>query len=259
MHKKPKKFLGQNFLIDHNIRRKIINACAFSIQDTVLEIGAGKGELSCLIAPLVKKFYALELDTGLCQVLEAKLSGIKGARVICQDILKFDLTKISAKNRLKVIGNIPYYISSPIIERLAGYKKMIDGVWLTVQKEYAERISAFPDSKKYGSFSCFAQFHFIPDIIFSINKNCFYPQPKIDSSFIRLSPRRKAPVEVEDEERLFRVIRASFSQRRKTLRNSLKGVVSSEKIGQFLAERGLDRNSRPETLSLADFAILAKE
>jgi 16S rRNA (adenine1518-N6/adenine1519-N6)-dimethyltransferase len=171
--------------------------------------------------------------------------------------LKFNFDKSIREKKVKVFGNIPYYISSPIIERLAAFRKKITAAYITVQKDFALRVVAAPGSKRYGSFSCFVQYHFKPSILFNISRGCFNPVPKVDSAFLELIPRKKPPVAVADEERLFRIIRAAFNQRRKILRNSLSKVVSDTALREFLAQNGLDRNVRPEELNLSQFAELA--
>lgn len=247
----PKKSLGQNFLVDKNIVKKIIEALSLSSSDTILEIGSGKGEITSLIASRAKKVYALELDARLKDVLKERLKGYGNAQVIIQDILKFNLDKIlPAKDKIKVFGNIPYYISSPIIEYLIRHRAYIENAFITVQREFAKRVVASPGSKDYGSLSFFVQYYCLPEIVFHINKGCFYPVPKVDSSLLSLAFRAQPAVYVKDEELLFRLIRSAFNQRRKTLKNSLKGIVEAAELGNFL-------NQRPEDLSLEDFANLA--
>ena len=258
MHIKPKKNLGQNFLVDRNIREKILNACGLNADDRVLEIGAGKGELTELIAERVKSVYALEIDKRLFDFLTSAYRPHTNIKFINADILKFDLSKIKpAGGKLIVFGNIPYYISSPIIEHMFKYRQLISDIFLTVQKEFAERVVASAGTKKYGSFSCFAQYYSAPKIIFNIGKGCFRPQPKVDSAFLRLSIRKDPPVNVDDENNLFRIIRAAFNKRRKTLRNSLEGVVPKAELEDFLFKNKLDKNIRPERLTLEEFAKLS--
>jgi len=259
MHIKPKKSLGQNFLVDRNIREKILNSCNLKPEDIVLEIGAGKGEITGLIAVKVKSVHALEIDKRLIEFLVPEFKGSANIKFINEDILKFDLSKINCgKGKLIVLGNIPYYISSPIIEHLFKYRQFISNIFLTVQKEFAERVVASPGTKKYGSFSCFAQYYSSPKIIFNISKGCFRPQPKVDSALLNLSVRDNPPVKVDDEAALFKIIRAAFNKRRKTLRNSLEGVVPKSALDDFFISRKLDKNTRPECLSLEDFAELSR-
>lgn len=261
MHIKPKKSLGQNFLIDKNIQQKIIRACGLTNGDIVLEIGAGFGDFTALLAACVKKVYALEIDQRLYPGLEQNLSAYDNCKVIKSDILKFEINKFlqeeKIKQKIKVIGNIPYYISSPIIERLIDYRDNISEVFMTVQKEFGRRVCAGPGSKEYGSFSCFAQYYACCRILFEINKRCFKPVPKVDSSFLSLKFRDKPLVKAGDEAALFKLIRAAFNQRRKTLRNSLEGLAKPQELERILESAGINRNVRPEDLSLEQLAILS--
>jgi len=256
MYTKPKKSLGQNFLKDPNIRRKIISACAFSPSDKVLEIGAGTGLMTGLIAGSVKEVFALEIDGSLIDVLKDNLKGFDNVNIVNKDILKFDLDQIRAK-KLKVFGNIPYYITTPIIEHLLSFRNKIDYIFLTVQKEFGKRMAADPGSKDYGSFSLFVQYYAECKILFTIKKNSFYPAPKVDSCFLRLKIRQEPVVNVADEERFFKIIRTAFQQRRKTLKNSLEGLVKESRLEEFFRICNIDPKIRPEDLSLQDFAALA--
>lgn len=255
---KPKKSLGQNFLIDKNIRKKIIDACGLTRRDCVLEIGAGRGELTSLIAQYASSVYALEIDSALSRHLEDGLRDYANTKIINENFLNFNLPEYfgESQNKIKVIGNIPYYISSPIIERLLKFKDKIEVIFLTVQKEFGIRLAAPPGSKDYGSFSCFVQYHAVPKILFSIKRTSFYPAPKIDSCFLKMDIRSAPAVKVEDEEYLFKVIRASFNKRRKILKNSLKGIISEERLKLFFERYKISPNIRCEDLSLDDFAGL---
>lgn len=261
MYIKPKKSLGQNFLIDKNIQKKIISACALADEDIVLEIGAGFGDLSRHLAPCVKRLYALEIDQRLYPQLEQNLKPHKNCQVIKGDILKFNINKFlednAIKQKIKVIGNIPYYISSPIIEHLIGYRDNISIVFMAVQKEFGRRVVASAGSKEYGSFSCFVQYYFKGKILFEIKKGCFKPSPKVDSCFLSLEFRDKPAVRVGNQEKFFKLIRTAFNQRRKTLRNSLDGFIGRQDLEKFLDESGIDQNVRPEGLSLEQFACLS--
>ncbi|MDD5120035.1 MAG: 16S rRNA (adenine(1518)-N(6)/adenine(1519)-N(6))-dimethyltransferase RsmA [Candidatus Omnitrophica bacterium] len=263
MYIKPKKSLGQNFLIDKNIQRKIINACRLSKEDIILEIGSGRGELTSGIAALVNKVYALEIDSRIYPELEEKLSATDNCQVIKSDILKFDIRKFLQENiikqKVKIIGNIPYYISSPIIEHLIGYRSNISEVFLTVQKEFGRRVAASSGSKEYGSFSCFVQYYAQTKILFEIKRTCFRPLPKVDSCFLSLKFTDKPLLEDEEEAGLFKLIRAAFNQRRKTLRNSLSAFISEGELEDFLNSSGIDKNVRPEDLSLLQFIELLKK
>jgi len=259
MRCKPKKSLGQNFLVDKNVQTKIIRACAFHPLDVVLEVGAGRGELTRLIAEEVAFVYALEIDQMLCKELNYNFKDYKNVVIICQDILRFDIDAYFSRHggKIKIFGNLPYYITSPIIERLFRFRQKIDTVFITVQKEFAQRILARAGGKNYGSFSCFVEYFAEAKKLFFIKKRSFYPCPKVDSCFLQLTMRESPPVQVKDETLFFKIIRKAFNQRRKTLRNSLEGVIPLKKINDFLKERGIEQNIRPERLSLTDFAYLA--
>lgn len=255
---KPKKSLGQNFLTDKNILRKIIDACDFKLSDIVLEIGAGQGELTGFIADRVKELYAVELDSALYQALKNKFRDYKNVRLVNQDILKLPLRRYFGrlKSKIKVVGNIPYYITTPILERLLEFSDLIDAIFMTVQKEFAKRAMAMAGSKVYGRLSCFVQYYTEPEACFLVKKGSFLPKPKVDSCFLRLKIRRTPPFKVRNERLFFKVIRAAFGQRRKTLRNSLEGTTALEKLALFFKRYNIDNNIRPEDLSLEDFANL---
>jgi len=256
----PKKSLGQNFLIDHNILRKIVDSCGFTAADTVIEIGSGRGELTRLIAPKVKKLYAFEIDPSLLPALKESLRDSGNTQVIHQDILKARFSSyIKVKGgRLLVVGNIPYYISTPILEKLFEAGKHIERIYLTVQKEFAQRVVAVPGSKTYGSLSCFVQYHGRAQIKFIIKKGSFFPAPKVDSAFLEIELRSKPLLKKADEERFFTVVRAAFNQRRKTLRNSLSRVTIPGKLNEYLTRQNLSPDIRPEDLSLDTFLGMAK-
>ena len=259
MYLKPKKRLGQNFLIDKNIQNKIIHACNFESNDTVLEIGAGRGELTQLIAQRVNKVYAFEIDRDLCPILKDNLIIHKNVSIINKDFLKADLREYFKKSDhgIKVVGNIPYYITTPIIEYLLKYKHNIEIIFLTVQKEFALRMLSRAGSKDYGSFSCFIQYYTAPKKLFFITRTCFKPAPKVDSCFLELEIRGEPPVKIENEAWLFKIIRAAFNKRRKTLRNSLKELIPAADLEAFFNKYGINPNIRPESLTLDDFAHLA--
>lgn len=256
---RPKKRLGQNFLVDKNIHRKIIESCNLSAADIVLEIGAGRGEITGSLSRKAGFVYALEIDPSLCKILEDNLSGLDNVDVIRGDVLKFDFKKFFAKvnGKVKVVGNIPYYITTPIIERILEHRDKISSAFIMVQKEFALRAACEPGSKSFGSLSCFIQYYAAAKILFPISKSCFYPAPKVDSCLLELMMRKAPAVKVNDEGLFFKIIRASFNQRRKTLRNSLKGIIPQPKLKAFFQKYGIDRNIRPECLALSGFANLA--
>jgi len=255
MQIRPKKKLGQNFLIDPNIGKKIIECSNLGPKDMVLEIGAGRGEVTRLIAGKVKKVYALEIDPLLCKVLKQGLGQIKNIEVINRDILRYKLRKESQK--FKVLGNIPYYITTPILEFILKNRKKISAAYITVQKEFAKRITASPGRKAYGALSCFVQFYGSAKILFPIKKACFWPPPEVDSCFLELKLQDTPRFKIKSEKFFFMLTRAAFNKRRKILKNSLAGLISSEKLDGFFRQYNIDRNIRPECLSLADFARLS--
>lgn len=259
MLKKAIKRLGQNFLIDANVRFKILKLCDFKAGDRVIEIGAGRGEMTALIAKAVSHLSAIELDKNLTRQLNQKFKNEPNISIINADFLKINLNPL-IKNRtskLKIFGNIPYYITTPIIERVIEQRCMIDQALIMCQKEFAQRIIAGAASKHYGSLSCFVQYYTKPEILCSVSKNSFFPIPKVDSCFIRLKILERPLVKCEDEELMFKIIRAGFNQRRKTLRSSLKKIVKKDSLEQFLKEYLENINARPENLSLEQFAALA--
>jgi len=257
---KPKKSLGQNFLVDRNIQKKIIEHLALKTTDIILEIGSGRGELTRWLAGVVKKIYACEIDPVLCKDLLELKKTYPNIEIISQDILKFNLNRyfLGAKTKLKIVGNIPYYISTPIIEHLIKFRDKIDVIFITVQKEFAERIIGVPGTKVYGSLSCFVQYYTEPRIVLSIKKGCFRPQPKIDSCLVRLKIRTQPFLKAKHEKIFFKIVRAAFNQRRKILKNSLEGIVSADSLGRFFSLYAVNIYSRPENLSLEDFVNLAK-
>jgi len=247
-------------LIDKNIQKKIIRACDLSKEDIVLEIGSGMGDLTVLLAQSAKKVYALEIDDRLCPLLEQRLIKFDNCQVIKADILKCDICKFLAdqqvKQKIKVIGNIPYYISSPIIEHLIFCRRSISAAFITVQKEFGRRAISAAGSKIYGSFSCFVQYYCAANIEFEIKRNSFKPAPNVESCFLSLEFWKDPQVFVRNEETFFKLIRTAFNQRRKTLKNSLEGLVAQDKLIKFFQQNDLDKNIRPEELSLGQFASL---
>ena len=260
MYLKPKKKLGQNFLIDKNIQRKIINACALKSEDTVLEIGSGRGELTEFIADKVACVYAVEIDAALSAVLKNKFRGHTNVKIIKRDILELNLRRYFSKykNNIKVMGNIPYYITTPIIEHLLAFRDKLGTIFISVQKEFAKRITATPGSKDYGAFSCFLQYYTHPQILFFIKNNSFRPAPRVDSCLLRLKIRRQPPVKIKNEGLFFKIIRTAFNQRRKVLKNSLGGIVSPQRLNIFFKQYKINPNIRPEDLGLTDFANLTR-
>jgi len=248
----PRKHLGQNFLIDPKIKEKIVLSCNLKKDEKVLEIGPGLGHLTEVILPQIKKVYAIEKDARYAEEL-AKRYPHDRLEVIETDILKFDLSKLPVG--LKVIGNLPYYISTPIIERFIEYRASFPECFFTVQKEFAERLVAKSGTKAYGSLSCFIQYYSDVKILFKIPAGAFRPPPKVMSSFIQISFR--PPVtQVADEERLFKLIRTAFGQRRKKISNSIKALFQTNT--EIFAQCGLSGEERAEDLSLKNYVDLVE-
>jgi len=248
----PKKKLGQNFLADIRIQQKIIQACALNSDDTVVEIGPGQGVLTRLIAPQVKRLICVETDRDLIGPLRDCFVGKN--EIVHADFLKWDMSHLP--EGIKVIGNIPYYISTPIIEKLITDRAKISAAFLTVQLEFGQRLTAKPGGKDYGSLSCFAQYYADIKMFFKIKNTCFKPVPKVDSCFLRLMMKSRPDNIARDEARLFKLIQTAFQQRRKTIVNALKGLVGKDKLEEALKILGINLNARPENLTLSNYTDL---
>lgn len=259
MYAKPKKKLGQVFLFDKNIQKKIIAACNLKTSDNILEIGSGRGDLTTLIAQKATCLYALEIDEQLCDSLALKFKDNPRVKIINCNFLEFNFDNYfsTAAKKIRVIGNIPYYITTPIIERLIWGRRKIKDIFIMVQKEFGRRIAAVAGSKEFGAFSCFVQYYTHPEILFPVKNTSFYPKPKVDSYFIKLKIRNTPAVRVRDERVLFKIIRAAFNQRRKILKNSLKRIMPDNMLEAFFLRYRINPNIRPECLRLADFAKIA--
>ena len=247
----PKKNLGQNFLSDTRIQQKIIQACDLKSEDVVVEIGPGQGALTRLIAPLVKKLICVETDHDLIEPLRLSLPDHVG--IVHADFLKWDMNPLPAG--IKVIGNIPYYISTPIIEKIITDRAKISKAFLTVQLEFGERLIAKPGGKDYGSLTCFTQYYADLQMFFKIKNTCFRPSPKVDSCFIGLKM-KSLDKPAQDEAFLFKLIQTAFQQRRKNIVNTLKGLVGKERLEQSLQALSIDPNARPENLTLSNYIDL---
>lgn len=256
------KRFGQNFLIDVNIRDKLLSHADVSKEDILFEIGSGLGQLTFTLSKIAKKVIAIEFDKKLFSILSDFAKDFTNIVLVHEDFLKFNLKEFVPKNKkIKVISNLPYYISTPIILKLFAHNEYIDSAILTLQKEVADRLVAEPSSKEYGSLTLFTEFHSEIKRLFNISKNSFYPAPKVDSTVIILKMRETPPVKVVDKKDLFDLIRAGFSTRRKTLLNAIlsqhyKGL-SKEQLEKILTTAGIPNNARAETLPLSDFARIA--
>lgn len=259
-----KKF-GQNFLIDTHVLEKIIREAGVTKEDCVVEIGPGIGTMTQYLAENAREVIAVEIDKNLIPILEDTLSAYDNVSIINQDILKVDIPKlVEERNQgkpVKVVANLPYYITTPIIMKLFESHVPIDSITVMVQKEVADRMQEGPGSKEYGALSLAVQFYAEPKIVAIVPPNCFMPRPKVGSAVIRLTRHKEVPVEVKDERFLFDLIRASFNQRRKTLVNGLTNAVNlhleKEKIMETLSKMELSPTIRGEALSLQQFAELS--
>ena len=259
-----KKF-GQNFLIDTHVLDKIIGSAEITKDDVVLEIGPGIGTMTQYLACAAKKVIAVEIDKALIPILEDTLSEYENVRVINHDVLKVDIAKLAEEENggkpIKVVANLPYYITTPIIMGLFANHVPIKSITVMVQKEVADRMQVGPGTKDYGALSLAVQYYAKPYIVANVPPNCFMPRPKVGSAVIRLERYENPPVTVEDEKLMFRLIRASFNQRRKTLANGLKNSpeldYTKEEIEAAIEALGRGASIRGEALTLEEFAKLA--
>ena len=261
-----KKF-GQNFLIDTHVLDKIIAAAGITKDDFVLEIGPGIGTMTQYLSAAAREVAAVEIDDALIPILGDTLKGFDNVSVIHNDILKVDINQLTQEKNdgkpIKVVANLPYYITTPIIMGLFESHVPIDSITIMVQKEVADRMKTGPGSKDYGALSLAVQYYAEPEIVANVPPNCFMPRPNVGSAVIRLTRHENPRVEVEDEKLMFRLIRASFNQRRKTLVNGLKNSgdlsFSKEQIEAAIQAIGKPLTVRGETLTLEEFAALANE
>ena len=259
------KRYGQNFLIDEHVLGKIIRSAGITEEDFVIEIGPGIGTLTQYLAASAREVAAIEIDDALIPILEDTLSGYDNVTVIHDDVLKVDLTRLAEEKNggrpMKVVANLPYYITTPIIMGLFENHVPLDSITIMVQKEVADRMKTGPGSKDYGALSLAVQYYARPELVANVPPNCFMPRPRVGSAVIRLTRHEKPPVEVQDEKLMFGIIRASFNQRRKTLVNGLGNApelhLPKEKTAAVLEEMGLSPSVRGEALDLAGFAELS--
>lgn len=261
-----KKF-GQNFLIDTSVLDRIIAAAEITGEDCVLEIGPGIGTMTQYLAENAGEVVAVEIDKNLIPILEETLAGYDNVTVINDDILKVDINKIIEQRNggrpVKVVANLPYYITTPIIMGLFEKQIPLQSITIMVQKEVAERMQSGPGTKDYGALSLAVQYYAKPEVVANVPPNCFIPRPNVGSSVIRLTRHGEPPVHVEDEKKMFSIIRASFSQRRKTLVNGLINApelgISKERAAAALEEMNLPPMIRGEALTLEQFAELSNK
>lgn len=258
-----KKF-GQNFLIDEHVLDKIIRAAEITKDDYVLEIGPGIGTMTQYLACAAREVTAVEIDRALIPILEDTLKEYDNVSIINEDILKVDIAALAKKKNggrpIKVVANLPYYITTPIIMGLFESHVPLESITVMVQKEVADRMQVGPGTKDYGALSLAVQYYAEPYIVANVPPNCFMPRPAVGSAVIRLTRHQKPPVEVMDEKLMFRLIRASFNQRRKTLANGLKNSgelnLSKEVITAAIEKLGKGSSVRGEALDLEEFARL---
>lgn len=260
------KKYGQNFLIDTHVLEKIIAAAQITKDDMVLEIGPGIGTMTQYLCENARKVIAVEIDKTLIPILENDtLAAYDNVRVINEDVLKLDLNRLVEEENggrpIKVVANLPYYITTPIVMGLLEKHVPLDNITIMVQREVAERMQAGPGGKEYGALSLAIRYYADAYIAAYVPQNCFMPRPNVGSAVIRLTMHREPPVRVQDEELMFKLIRASFNQRRKTLLNGLTNSSEldypKERIAEAIAEAGFEPAVRGETLRLEDFARLS--
>jgi 16S rRNA (adenine1518-N6/adenine1519-N6)-dimethyltransferase len=261
---RPLKRLGQNFLIDKNVRKKIINALPLDGKNVAIEIGAGFGVMTFEIAEKAKKIFAVEKDPKICRIMAPLFSEKKNLELIQGDILDLDIKALTPKNsRMLIFGNIPYYITTPVIEKIIENKQFISASYIVMQNEVASRIVALPGSKVYGALSCFVQFYAKSEKLFKIKKNSFYPTPKVDSCLLKMEFFDEPQVKVRNKELMFRIIRKAFLQRRKKVLNSLAHAhflsKDRDEWKEIFENCGIDASKRAEDLSVRDYARISDE
>lgn len=261
-----KKF-GQNFLIDSNILENIVNAAEITKDDFVLEIGPGIGTMTQYLCEAAGQVVAVEIDKTLIPILQDTLSEYDNVEVINQDVLKVDIKSLAGEKNagkpIKVVANLPYYITTPIIMGLFESGVPIESITIMVQKEVADRMQTGPGSKDYGALSLAVQYYAQAEVMLTVSPQCFMPRPNVDSAVIKLTKHKEPTVEVKDEKLMFKIIRASFNQRRKTLVNGLKNSpelsFSKEEIVEAIAAIGKIGTIRGEALTLEEFAELSNK
>ncbi len=258
----PKKRLGQHFLVDRNILNKVVRTAQVGREDIVLEVGPGLGEMTKVLADLVKRVIAIEIDAGLVEILRKKLADCPNVEVVQSDILKLDFRRFFEKERqtIKVVANLPYQISTPLLFRFIEAKEVFSAFTLMLQREVGERLVAPAGGKDYGPLSIFVQLFLNVSTRFLIKPSAFFPSPKVESALVRMVWKEKSMIEKKDEEWFKGVVKACFSYRRKTLLNALKHSELSlpEFLASRLEEAGIDPRRRPETLTIEEFIRLAK-
>ena len=257
---KPRKKWGQNFLVRPEIAQKIVDAASVTAEDLVVEIGPGAGALTGLLAQRARHVVAVEFDHGLADLLKEDLGDLARLTIVQSDILDLDLATLTRGEKAVIVGNVPYAITTPILEWLIAQRQHVAHGIVLVQKEYAARLAAAPGTEDYGSLTVFARYYLRLEPLFHVPPGAFWPKPLVDSTLVRLRFRAEPPVEVPDEERLFTIVRASFSQRRKTLANALQELYGGDKqrVERLLRAAHIAGGRRGETLDLEEFARIAR-
>ena len=251
----PSRRLGQNFLIDPRVLERIVEACCFRNDDHVLEIGPGQGVLTRAILPLVGHVTAVEADARLAESLQRECLDEK-LTVYHADILAFDFSSETMRTTQKVVGNIPYNISTPIIEKMLEQRQWVKALFITVQYEFGMRLTAAPGSKEYSALTCLLNYFAEPKILFRISNRAFRPAPKVESCFMRMDFRQDTQPSVKDEDFLIRLVRTVFLQRRKTILNAAASLAPKETLKLSLAEAGINEKARPEDVTVEEYVKL---
>ncbi len=258
----PRKRLGQHFLVDRNILNKLIRIAEVDQEDVVLEVGPGLGEMTLELVRKAKRVIAVEIDPKMVEVLKKKTTSFPNIKILQKDILEVDFDQLFRQvgKPFKVVANLPYQISTPLLFRFIESRKLFSNLTLMLQKELAERIVALPGSKAYGALSVLTQMASHPSIQFKIKPSAFFPPPKVESVVLQIVWRKDQMMKLEEEDWFRRVVKASFSHRRKTLINSLKnsGLPLPHSIEERMTKVGIDPRRRPETLSIEEFIHLSK-
>ena len=259
----PRKRMGQNFLVREELAERIVEHCRLEPDDVAVEIGPGAGALTLRLARKVRHLVAVEMDRGLAHLMREELSGFPRAELVEADFLELDLAALAARQavaKLVVVGNIPYHITTPILERIFAQRAVVKSAVLLVQKEYAERLAAAAGTPAYGALTLFARYHALLEPLMVVRASAFWPRPDVDSMLVRFLLRERPPVEVLDEALLFRIIRGSFHMRRKQLINTLEETLGLGKpaLERLCRQVRIDPQRRGETLTLEEFAKLAR-
>ena len=253
MEHRARKRFGQNFLADPRIIQQIVDTIAARPGQLIIEIGPGKAALTAPLAATGATLHLLEIDRDLAARLERQFGGVGNVRVHCADALRTDFSELSAGQRFRLVGNLPYNISTPLLFHVLRWGQLIEDMHFMLQQEVVERLAARPGSKAWGRLSIMCQYHCEVTPLFTVPPEAFQPAPRVQSAIVRLVPHASPPVRVTDMARFERLVKQAFSMRRKTLRNSLRGLLDSAAI----AAAGIDPGLRPEALTLAQFATLA--